>query len=348
MAEFHDAHLNPTYKSIVENRSTLTPNQKSAGPVVSILFALRMLDVASIVHLFDAAEQSRVPRPAYIRQGTPSIPRTVFEGDTSKLRGIASLCDNEGWPQMLINLQRTLDSSSNVDDPTLLSEDLQGTEHQQLLVTAFRQLKTIAKRDVKLTVAKALLNMESTAFFINYMLQGKFDFPSRWKDLESELKSAAYKEGIPFNSIDNLPPLTRLRQPLLLALAVSPLILLSDITPTSSNLSRVHMLRAWYHYGNERPTMLIQIEGMLWQQLFSMARGRISSMQALKSFMVDAKPLLSIASPDGNFFDPTIGVKATMPLGLAYTVQVSPLATFGTSSTCISKVASFDNNDRNL
>ena len=55
---------------------------------------------------------------------------------------------------------------------------------------------------------------------------------------------AAEETCVSFDDIPELPSITRLRQPLLLALSVSPLVLLSDIAPMSTNLTRVNLLRA--------------------------------------------------------------------------------------------------------
>ncbi|KAK7037323.1 hypothetical protein VNI00_011314 [Paramarasmius palmivorus] len=322
LAQLSETYNKPTCRDIILNQATLTPNQKSAGPLVSILFGLRFLDVASVVNSLDTVGCDVPPVLACER---PLIPRTAFEGQTGKLRGIASLCDNQGWPRVLNDIHSHMLSAGPVADPTLRPEDVLGSPKRQLLITAFRQLDSISQRDTNLMLVKALHNMESTAFFINYMLQGHFDFPLLWKTLVNELKSAAKLEGVSCEIATNLPPITRLRQPLFLALAVSPLILLCDITPMSSNLTRLHMLRAWYHYGNERPAILKKVEGLLWKELFRMARGEVASTVALQSFMENALPLVSLAKPEHDFFNPRQGKAALMPVGLSYVATESPL-----------------------
>ncbi|KAK7049898.1 hypothetical protein VNI00_005328 [Paramarasmius palmivorus] len=78
------------------------------------------------------------------------------------------------------------------------------------------------------------------------------------------------------------------------------------------------MLRAWYHYGTERPRILRTIEYMLWRQLFNVARGALSAIDALKCFVRDAVPLLPLAVNEQDFFCPARGVKADMPVALDY------------------------------
>ncbi|KAK7020635.1 hypothetical protein VNI00_017673 [Paramarasmius palmivorus] len=322
LTQFRETHNRAPCRDIIMNQATLTPNQKSAGSLVSILFGLRFLDVASIVN---GLETRGCEDPLDLAFERPSIPRTVFEGQTGKLRGIASLCENQGWPRVLSDIHTHMLSSGPVADPTLHPDEMAGSSKRQLLITAFRQLDSISQRDTNLMLVKALHNMESTAFFINYMLQGHFDFPHLWKTLVNELKSAANTEGVPCQIASNLPPITRLRQPLFLALAVSPLILLCDITPMSTNLTRLHMLRAWYHYGNDRPAVLRKVEGMLWRELFRMARGEVTSAVALQTFMGHALPLVSLARSEQDFFNPRHGIPATMPVGLSYVSTESPL-----------------------
>ncbi|KAK7021859.1 hypothetical protein VNI00_017206 [Paramarasmius palmivorus] len=322
MKQFSEAYNKPPCRDIVLNQATLTPNQKSAGPLVSVLFGLRFLDVAAIVN---SLETGGSEIPLDLASERPMVPRSVFEGQTGKLRGIALLCDNQGWPRVLSDIHTHMLSSGPVADPTLRSEEIVGSSKRQLLITAFRQLDCISQRDTNLMLVKALHNMESTAFFINYMLQGHFDFPLLWKTLVNELKTAATREGVSCEIATNLPPITRLRQPLFLALAVSPLILLCDITPMSSNLTRLHMLRAWYHYGNERPAILRKVESLLWRELFRMARGEVTSTVALQTFMEEALPLVSLARPEQDFFNPRRGSPAMMPIGLSYVSAESPL-----------------------
>ncbi|KAK7020666.1 hypothetical protein VNI00_017656 [Paramarasmius palmivorus] len=149
-------------------------------------------------------------------------------------------------------------------------------------------------------------------------MQGHHDFPPLWKDLVAELNHVAKKEGISICIADKAPTITRLRQPLLLALAVSPLILLLDIAPLSTNLTRLHMLRAWYHYGNQRPGILSRVERLLWNCLFGIARGTMTSSFALETFLREMAPLLSLTGPEKDFFRPSSGKAAVMPTALEY------------------------------
>ncbi|KAK7019648.1 hypothetical protein VNI00_018033 [Paramarasmius palmivorus] len=245
---FRDAYSKHVFQDIVEDRSILTPNQKSADPLNAVVFGLRFLDVAVLVG----------SPMAPIAPSRVTVPRSVFEGQTGTLR------------------------------------------------------------NTNLNVVKALASLEATAFFINYMLQGHYDFPSQWKILVAELKGAAAREGVICRVASDLPPITRLRQPLFMALAVSPLVLLADISPTSANITRIHMIRAWFHYGSERPATLRKVEILLWKQLFDMARGVSTAVGALRQFVAEAVPLLPEAVREQRFFDPDLGEIARMPLSLSY------------------------------
>ncbi|EEB91753.1 hypothetical protein MPER_09840 [Moniliophthora perniciosa FA553] len=241
-----------------------------------------------------------------------SVPRTRLEGDTAKLRGLFTL-GGKGWSALLLDVQRLLqDCTEHVSVPTLPPSELRTSPSQQLLFAAFRQLVTIKERDDKITLQKHLYNLEAAAFFVNWMLQGNMDFPEHTKDLLARLEEAADRECIPLDRVRTsngrrqrpLPDVTKLRQPLFLAMAVSPLILLSDISTMSTNLTRIQMIRAWFHYGNERPPLLRLVEGMLWRELFSMAHGHKTSMEGLVSFMRNALPYIPLASSERYFFAP--------------------------------------------
>ncbi|KAK7016388.1 hypothetical protein VNI00_018914 [Paramarasmius palmivorus] len=152
-------------------------------------------------------------------------------------------------------------------------------------------------------------------------MQGNCDFPPNWKTLASDLEQAVEREGVTCGANSSLPSITRLRQGLFLALAVSPLVLLCDITPMSNNLSRIDMLRAWYHYGTERPPFLRKVETMLWARLFAVAKGAQSAIDALKHFTRDTVTLMPLAVSEQGFFASDAGVDANMPVGLSYQAE---------------------------
>ncbi|KAK7027426.1 hypothetical protein VNI00_015262 [Paramarasmius palmivorus] len=319
-----DAFSNETYRDIVNNRSTLTPNQKSAEPLPALFFGLKFLDVATLVEGSQLTVLGSQELPSGLLTST-IVPRTVLQGQTAKLKGVRSLGDQLGWPRILTNLEAALGRCGPVPSVTLRPQDMHSTSARRLVATAVRQLCGLVQRETNLLVLKAIQNLESAAFFINYMLQmGTYDFPPLWRTLVDELERAAKKEGISCQISSNLPPITRLRQCLYLALAVSPLILLCDISPMSNNLTRIHMLRAWYHYGTVRPPVLKKIEAMLWQNLFAMARGTITTVDALRLFLAEAMPLVPFTCEECDFFNPHAGMVAAMPLGLSYTQDNIP------------------------
>ncbi|KAK7044046.1 hypothetical protein VNI00_007761 [Paramarasmius palmivorus] len=312
---FRAAYSKRVFREIIENRATLSPNQKSAEPFTSVLFGLRFLDVAAMVSCSgDGPYTIELPEALQTRF---TVPRTAFEGQTSTLRGVRSL--GQGWCRIVRDMHTAFGSCGPVPDPTLREEERDGPSSRQLVIAALRQLDALTQRSNNLSVIKALHSMEAAAFFINYMLQGHYDLPAQWKVLVDELESAARREGVTMSVASNLPPLTRLRQPLFMALAISPLVLLADVSPTSANLTRLHMLRAWFHYGSDRPCILRKVECIFWSKLFAMARGRMSAVAALRQFLDEAMLLVPLASGEESFFDPEVGGVADVPVGLSYT-----------------------------
>ncbi|KAK7033689.1 hypothetical protein VNI00_012689 [Paramarasmius palmivorus] len=323
VAEFGKASSNESYRGVMFNRATLHPNQKSVEPLPALLFGLRLLDVATAVHGTQGSismQDARCSRSSSVTV----VPRTVFEGQTSKLRGVRSLGDKHGWTRIIIDLQFALKNSRLPTETTLCPLELQSSPARQLVLAAMRQLEVLSRRDMNVHLLKVIQNLVSAAFFINYMLQtGSYDFPPLWQTLVDQLRSIAKQEDVQCDIGSSLPPITRIRQSLFLALAVSPLILLCDITTMSNNLTRLHMIRAWYHYGTIRPPVLRRSESLLWKKIFSIARGLLTPVDALHQYIQEAVPLIALAQSEAHFFDPDVGCRAQMPIALTYlTTQV--------------------------
>ncbi|KAK7037364.1 hypothetical protein VNI00_011114 [Paramarasmius palmivorus] len=322
LVKFRDAYTNSVYRNIVTNQATLVANQKSAEPLPGLLFALKFLDVA--VEVSYQVDTKRAKDGHVLSSPPKTVPKSKFEGQTRKLRGVRTLSDKRGWPRILLNMQVALSSCGPVPDPTLRPEDLRASTSHRLVETAVRLLGALTRRDTNIPVLKAIQNIEMTAFFINYLMQGNCDFPQNWKTLATELEQAADREGVSCGAESSLPPITRLRQGLFLALAVSPLVLLCDIAPMSNNLARIDMLRAWYHYGTERPPFLRRVESMLWTRLFAVAKGAQSPIDALKYFVQETATLMPLAAIEQGFFASDDGIDAVMPVGITYkSTQVS-------------------------
>ncbi|KAK7049480.1 hypothetical protein VNI00_005511 [Paramarasmius palmivorus] len=128
----------------------------------------------------------------------------------------------------------------------------------------------------------------------------------------------AEKESITVDVDIRLPTITKLRQPLFLALSVSPLILLQDIAPMSRNLKKLQMLRAWYHYGNNRSPILARVEACLWSRILDISRGLLTPMDGLRMFLFDACPLVEMAGPEKFFFATDKGALSSLPFALQY------------------------------
>ncbi|KAK7035545.1 hypothetical protein VNI00_011838 [Paramarasmius palmivorus] len=322
LQEFDNLHQIQAFKDVVLGYRVFSPAQKSAASLVALLFGLRLLDVGARVN-------GEIELPA--QKGPPSgrsgsavwdaevvIPRSVFLGETPKLRGVASLCDGGGWPRVLSGVFEAIDEPGLSDCAVDLSGIDLSSPEVSLVSCAFRLIGDIRSHGEGSAVSKTLQNMDAAAFHINYLFQGNVDFPTNNMELLAHLQCVAVAAGIPFTSDLDLPLVSRLRQPLLLALSVSPIILLSDIAPMSTNITRLSLLRAWYHYGTNRPPVLWKIECILWRCIFGMARGAVSGLDALRVFKANASYLLSLSLPERNFFSPKLGVLSKLPLALSY------------------------------
>ncbi|KAK7019419.1 hypothetical protein VNI00_018074 [Paramarasmius palmivorus] len=317
LREFHQCCCKPIVREIAGNRTWLSPNQKTAEPLPSLLFGLKMLDICCLIG-GSSLEPSRCTVETSSSATPNSVPRTIFQGSTGKLRGIRSLSDRRGWPQSLLSMHALVNTA--ITYPTRISVnpgELEMSNSQRLALTAIRILESLAEDRSASVLQKAARNMEAAALFINYMLQGYFDFPPTTKVMVSELSRVADRENTSSDIVAKLPSTTILRQALLLALSVSPLILLCDINPLSNSLSRLQMLRAWYHYGSARPAVVRRVEILLWDQLFAISRGLLTSSDALTSFLRSVLPLLPLAKSESNFFNPSLGISGSVPMALS-------------------------------
>ncbi|KAK7036597.1 hypothetical protein VNI00_011530 [Paramarasmius palmivorus] len=266
--ELQVVQLNDTYREIVFNRATLMPNQKSAEPLPALLFALRLLDVAALVNgSLDASGQQRSLPDTLSPPCT--VAKTILEGQTGKLRGVRSLGDRQGWPHILLNMHSAVGSCPSSAQSTLRPAELQASTARQLVVTAVRQLDALRQRETSLLVFKAVQNLESASFFINYMLR-MLRFPPSVEDFGGSVAEA------------------------------------------------------WYHYGSDRPPVLLHVESLLWSKLFAMARGVLTAIDALKLFLKEAVPLIPQAFEEVAFFDPDSGKPANMPVSLSYVSNKIP------------------------
>ncbi|KAK7018732.1 hypothetical protein VNI00_018292 [Paramarasmius palmivorus] len=310
---YRDACSKQTFRDVVGNRITLSPNQKSADPFVAVVFAFSFSRIWS--NWVEKGPEWGKGGAAFEFWGT----YLHSEGCTLAGPGLG-----QGWARVIEEIYVAFSTSEAVRNPVHSFGDSDRPSSRQLVLAALHRLDGLTQGNGTLAVVKALCNLEATAFFMNYMLRGHHDFPPQWRILVSELKSAAAREGFACNVAANLPPMTRLRQPLFMALAISPLVLLADISATSANLTRLHMLRAWYHYGSQRPQTLQKVEVALWKRLFAMARGEMTASEALGSFLSESLPLLPLAAREQRFFDPALGCVACMPVGLSYEVAGVP------------------------
>ncbi|KAL0572968.1 hypothetical protein V5O48_008999 [Marasmius crinis-equi] len=319
------ARERPHFRDIVANQSALRPQQKSAGPLAALLFGFRFLDVAAMVHdpphLEDEAVRT-VRETEHLPFAINLVSKAPFDTESLKLGDIDRLCGIGGWPALIREIREEL--LNEVEEDVGLFVGAQNgtscsTDRRQLISAATRQLQTISHRSGRISVERQLLNMEAAAFFMNWLFQGNYDLPETRKELLEALKQNAEQENVEFSvSTQAIPDVPNLRQPLLMALAISPLILLCGFAiGKTSKASRLNLLRAWFYLGNDRPPLLIRVECELWRRLTDMARGVKSSRQALREFLDAVEPYLDVAGPESHFFSTKTGFHRDPPVGIS-------------------------------
>ncbi|KAK7020643.1 hypothetical protein VNI00_017681 [Paramarasmius palmivorus] len=322
LSHYQESCANPQFNAVFHNESSVRNRQKSAGPVMALLFGFRFLDVASMIHSEDDTVEGQHLRPDLVLVDHPTVSRSSFDKQSLKLSGISALYEKGGWPAMIRNVAEQLRRPQGVIAPLLSVDEAATTPGCRLLHAAFRQLHTLHDRRDTITLNKQLHNFEAAAFYMNWLLQGNKDFPDSSKDLYNCLTSNAKNAKLcldftqAFQSVDDLD-VYQLRQPLFIALAISPLILLCDFTATSCKTGRLSLVKAWFHFGNIRPPVLKRVESFLWNELFHMARGVSTSSQSLAAFLTASLPLLDGAGSESAFFLPRAGIASSPPPALS-------------------------------
>ncbi|KAK7053385.1 hypothetical protein VNI00_004011 [Paramarasmius palmivorus] len=323
LAHYSEACSTQSLRNIFSNLETVHSRHKYAGPLVALLFGFRFLDIASMIlpegpETLPDAQESPVILPPPI-----SLGRSPFDAEALNVTGISALHENGGWPEMLRAVQRQLLRPQSTHAPVLSVEEMTTSREQRLLYAAFRHLHTLHDRQDNLTVQKQLFNIESAVFFINWLMQGNKDLPLKTQELYEQLSSNARDRKVDldfakaFSSLKPALDVYRLRQPLFMALAISPLVLLCDIKAASCKTGRISLIKVWFHYGNMRPPVLRQVESLLWSELFSVARGVSTSSEALASFLTHSLPLLESAEGERSFFAPRAGIPQSPPRALS-------------------------------
>ncbi|KAF8872168.1 hypothetical protein BD779DRAFT_1477708, partial [Infundibulicybe gibba] len=132
--------------------------------------------------------------------------------------------------------------------------------------------------------AQALLNLRVAAMHLNYIGQGKADYPDRTEILIKELASSPLTNVEVDRITEEMTSTTqRLRLPLHLALFISPLFLLVSSRIYNRDWDRKGLLLTSKALGNGKPESLRRVEKQLWKALFEMARGA-DTVSTIQSF----------------------------------------------------------------
>jgi hypothetical protein len=105
-------------------------------------------------------------------------------------------------------------------------------------------------------------NVMVAAMFIKYLMSGQLDLPNSVDEFYAAVCGDA----------SQVPQLwQKLRLPLQMALAISPLCLLLPAHLANKDIGRTTLMAAWKRLGNQRPASLRVAEDILWKYLFGLA-----------------------------------------------------------------------------
>ncbi|KAL0567026.1 hypothetical protein V5O48_014963, partial [Marasmius crinis-equi] len=217
-------------------------------------------------------------RPAD-RQGILSsrgVSRTKFDSSMILTNGMSDLAE---WPDLVRTLRGCVSGASKERQPEQLPQGDDGPCHRlELLLwqtSAYYQLQSQSH------LSKVLENLAAVVLHISI-----------------------------FKSIEAAPwrakPSSRLRGPLYAALAVSPLVLLSECFISSSDVKRAALVHHWLHLGNRHPPIVTEIEFMLWECIKRAVDGEMKIFDSFLRFTTEAGERLDsvglLSLDDSQFF----------------------------------------------
>ncbi|KAF8220767.1 hypothetical protein L208DRAFT_1382533 [Tricholoma matsutake] len=116
---------------------------------------------------------------------------------------------------------------------------------------------------------------------------GNLDLPPTLDAMSSEVK-------VSMEELKKLGPnMQALRFPLHVALSLSPIVLLLDVSLQKIEHDRPALVAIWQSMGNEHPEVVLAIECVLWHAIFDLARSNIEPIEHLKTAFNEMGPLLN-------------------------------------------------------
>ncbi|ESK82052.1 hypothetical protein Moror_13424 [Moniliophthora roreri MCA 2997] len=228
------------------------------------IMPLRVLDIS--VAVFSSGERN--PR---------RIQRTSFSEGVLGMHAFGRFTCEEGWLGLIEAVQNNFKQYSR--QPSLPTNQVEDAGSSPYLGPCILQLRRMNCRLKRSELDKNLHNMEAAAFALTFFLMGHHDLPSQ-RDA-----TAIFGESVAnIRSVETKVP-KRVRQPLFMAVTISPLILLVNISLLGNDIKRDRMVEAWFALGNDKPKMLVKIENWLWEGLFDMGRKGTFAEHALEKFL---------------------------------------------------------------
>ncbi|KAL0562995.1 hypothetical protein V5O48_019083, partial [Marasmius crinis-equi] len=165
-------------------------------------------------------------------------------------------------------------------------------------------------------VAKVIENLSAVVLYISVFKSGKADIPGDAEELRSHLTELAVDAGQKDEFAQLIAGVkygrsaARLRGAVYAALAISPLILLTNCELAGNEVKRVDLVQHWMHMGNRYPRVVREIEFMLWACVKRTVDGVMDVRESFKMFTAEAAERLegsSLGSDDQLFFHQKFG-----------------------------------------
>ncbi|KAL0057143.1 hypothetical protein AAF712_016230 [Marasmius tenuissimus] len=154
------------------------------------------------------------------------------------------------------------------------------------------QYSTMKKHSKLALLHRVLNNLTIVAFVMTFFKMGYGDLPTDKQMMREALTKSAEDAGstelseliIAAFDKGNFAA-SRMRGALYLALTISPLILLSGISPMSGDIVRRDLLLYWLHLGNDPPPLIATLNRELWLTIKRIVDGECTPLESLKLFL---------------------------------------------------------------
>ncbi|KAL0057406.1 hypothetical protein AAF712_015956 [Marasmius tenuissimus] len=219
------------------------------------------------------------------------ILRTTFHKRMNLLTGFKTLSN---WVAMIRDVNDAVNSKSEVW-LALSAKPTNVTEQGWQIYLIVWQYSLTVKHSKAARLNKVLNNLAQAAFVISFFKMGYSDLPSDKKKIQEALIEAASDAGcqdlasliIAAFKPGKIAP-SNLRGVLYVALAVTPFMLLSDITVVSKDIPRRDLIIHWLYLGNCLPPLLALLTKELWRCIKLIVDGKATPLDALKQFLCKA------------------------------------------------------------